>query len=224
MRCLLVEDDVRTAEFITKGLLQSGFAVEHAADGKSGLSLALKKTFDIAVVDIMLPLMDGLALVERLREDKVGMPVIFLSAKGTVDDRVRGLQRGGDDYLVKPFSFTELLARIQALLRRVAAAPDVTILKVADLTMDIVKRKVYRADKEIELQSLEFSLLEYLMRNAGKVLTKTMIIEQVWNYNFDPQTNIVEARMCRLRDKVDREFSTKLIHTIRGVGYSIQEK
>jgi two-component system OmpR family response regulator len=224
MRCLLVEDDLRTAEFIIKGLKQSGFVVEHAPDGEAGLYLGLSESFDIAVIDIMLPLLDGLTLVEKLRQRKVDVPVIFLSAKGNVDDRVKGLQKGGDDYLVKPFAFSELLARIHALLRRTASTPESTTLKIADLTMDLIKRKVFRDGKEIELQSLEFSLLEYLMRNAGRVLSKTMIIEHVWDYNFDPQTNIVEARICRLRDKIDRSFNHKLIHTIRGAGYTLEHR
>jgi two-component system OmpR family response regulator len=224
VKCLLVEDDTRTAAFIIKGLKQAGFIVEHAPDGETGLSLAMTGSFDIAVIDIMLPVLDGLTLVERLRRERVHVPVIILSAKGTVDDRVKGLQRGGDDYLVKPFAFSELLARMQALLRRITSTPESTSLIVGDLSMDIIKRKVFRSGNEIELQSLEFSLLEYLMRNAGRVLSKTMIIEHVWDYNFDPQTNIVEARICRLREKIDRTFDRKLIHTIRGVGYVLEER
>jgi two-component system OmpR family response regulator len=224
MRCLLIEDDTRTAGFIIKGLKQAGFVVEHAADGETGLFLALSETFDVMIVDIMLPVLDGLTLIERLRQKKVVVPVIILSAKGTVDDRVRGLQKGGDDYLVKPFAFSELLARIQAVMRRTASIPESTTLNIADLTMDIIKRKVLRAGKEIELQSLEFSLLEYLMRNTGRVLSKTMIIEHVWEYNFDPGTNVVEARICRLRDKIDRVSDRKLIHTVRGVGYVLEDR
>ncbi len=225
MRCLLVEDDERIALFIIKGLKQAGFVVEHVPDGDTGLLLALNESFDVAVIDIMLPGLDGLTLIEQLRKKKNAMPVIILSARGTVEDRVRGLQQGGDDYMTKPFSFTELLARIQALLRRTTSqAAEPTTLQVSDLTLDLLKRKVFRAGREIELQSLEFSLLEYLMRNAGRVLSKTMIMEHVWDYNFDPQTNVVEARICRLRDKIDRTYDKKLIHTLRGVGYVLEEK
>jgi len=224
MRCLLVEDDERTALFIVKGLKQAGFVVEHASDGEAGLSLALTESFDIAVVDVMLPRLDGLTLIESIRRKKVSFPVIVLSAKGDVDDRIKGLQKGGDDYMTKPFSFSELLARIQAHLRRASSNLDTTTLTVADLMLDVTKRKVFRAGTRIELQTLEYSLLEYLMRNAGNVLSKTMIIEHVWDYNFDPQTNVVETGICRLRDKIDRQFDKKLIHTIRGVGYVLEER
>jgi len=224
MRCLLVEDDERTALFIIKGLKQAGFVVEHATDGDSGLSLALSESFDIAVVDIMLPGLDGLALIEKIRRKRVTFPVIVLSAKGTVDDRVKGLQKGGDDYMTKPFAFSELLARIQAHLRRTSSSMETTTLTVADLSLDLIKRKAFRSGKPIELKALEFSLLEYLMRNAGNVLSKTMIIEHVWDYNFDPQTNVVETGICRLRDKIDRPFEEKLIHTIRGVGYVLEKR
>ena len=224
MRVLLVEDDTVTASFITKGLRESGFAVDHAADGEDGLHLALSEPYDAAVIDVMLPRLDGLHLIERLRDKKVSTPVIVLSARKTVDDRVKGLQAGGDDYLVKPFAFSELHARIQALIRRASAAPEPTSLTVADLSIDLLRRKVSRAGSEIELQAREFSLLEYLMRNAGRVVSKTMIMEHVWDYNFDPHTNVVEARICRLRDKIDRDFDTKLIHTIRGAGYVLEKK
>jgi two-component system OmpR family response regulator len=222
MKILLVEDDERTAAFIIKGLKQSGYIVEHALDGETGLSLAVSEEYAAAVVDIMLPRRDGLSMVELLRRHKVLTPVIFLSAKGTVDDRIKGLQSGGDDYLPKPFAFSELLARIQALMRRASAIAEPTSLTVADLTMDLIRRKVWRSGKEIEVQAKEFALLEYLMRNKGRVVSKTMIIEHVWDYSFDPQTNIVEARICKLRDKVDRGFEPKLIHTLRGVGYKIE--
>lgn len=224
MRCLLVEDDERTALFIIKGLKQAGFVVEHAADGDTGLSLALSESFDIAVVDIMLPGLDGLSLIEKIRQKKINFPVIVLSAKGTVDDRVKGLQKGGDDYMTKPFSFSELLARIQAHLRRTSASMETSTLAVADLSLDLIRRKAFRSGKPIELKALEFSLLEYLMRNTGNVLSKTMIIEHVWDYNFDPQTNVVETGICRLRDKIDRPFEDKLIHTIRGVGYVLEKR
>lgn len=215
---------MRTASFIMKGLRQAGFAVDHAGDGDAGLQLALVEPYDVAIVDIMLPRLDGLSVIQELRAHKVRVPVIVLSAKCSVDDRVTGLQAGGDDYLGKPFAFAELLARIQALIRRAHAEPEPTALLVADLRMDLLKRKVFRAEQEIELQPREFALLEYLMRNVGRVVSKTMIMEHVWDYNFDPQTNVVEARICRLRDKVDRPFTRKIIHTIRGVGYVLETR
>jgi len=224
MRILLVEDDPRTAEFILKGLRQEGFAVDHAADGEEGLHLAATTPYDAAVVDIMLPKLDGLSLIDALRQYRNATPVIVLSARSSVDDRIKGLQAGGDDYLVKPFAFSELLARIQALIRRAQSLSEPTTLTVADLRVDLARRKVFRAGREIELQPKEFALLEYLMRNAGRVVSKTMIMEHVWDYNFDPQTNVVEARVCRLREKVDRSFDSKLIHTLRGVGYVLEEK
>lgn len=224
MRILIVEDDTRTASFIMKGLKQAGFAAEHAPDGEDGLHRALTESYDAAVLDIMLPKLDGLTLIDELRKRKVMIPVIILSAKRSVDDRIKGLQTGGDDYLVKPFAFSELLARIRALIRRANSVPEPTTLTVGNLSIDLLKRKVFRDSKEIELQPREFALLEYLMRNSGMVVSKTMIMEHVWDYNFDPQTNVVEARICRLRDKIDRSFDTKLIHTIRGVGYVLEEK
>jgi heavy metal response regulator len=222
MRILLIEDDPRTASFIIKGLKQEGFAVDHAADGEEGLHLALQNSFDAAVIDIMLPKLDGLTLIERLRQQAVSTPVIVLSARSSVEDRVKGLQVGADDYLMKPFAFSELLARIQALLRRANAQTDPATLTVEDLRMDLIRRKVFRAKKEIDLQPKEFALLEYLMRNAGRVISKTMIMEHVWDYNFDPQTNVVEARICKLRDKIDRDADKKLIRTIRGMGYVLE--
>jgi heavy metal response regulator len=224
MRILLVEDDVKTASFIVKGLNEAGFAVDHAENGEDGLHMALYEPYDAAVVDLMLPKLDGLTLIDRLRRRDVATPVIVLSARRTVDDRVKGLQTGGDDYLIKPFAFSELLARIQALIRRASSVSEPTGLTVGDLSMDLVRRKVFRAGKEIELQPREFALLEYLMRNTGRVVSKTMIMEHVWDYNFDPQTNVVEARICRLRDKIDRSFGCRLIHTIRGAGYVLEEK
>lgn len=224
MRVLVVEDDVKTAAFITKGLKQEGFAVGHAADGEEGLQLATSEPYDVAVVDIMLPRLDGLSLIEKLRRKKILIPVIVLSAKNSVNDRVKGLHAGGDDYLVKPFAFSELIARIQALIRRATSMTEASTLTVSDLRMDLVKKNVVRAGRQIELQPKEFALLEYLMRNQGRVISKTMIMEHVWDYNFDPQTNVVEARICRLRDKIDRAFNAKLIHTIRGVGYVLEEK
>ena len=222
MRILLVEDDQKIALFIIKGLKAEGFAVDHAANGEDGLHLALTEPYDAAVIDIMLPKLDGLALIERMRQAKNKIPVIILSAKDTVDDRVAGLQTGGDDYLTKPFAFSELLARIQALIRRSTDQDEPTRLVVGDLSMNLITREVVRSEKTIDLQPLEFSLLEYLMRNAGRVVSKTMIMEHVWDYYFDPQTNVVESRIYKLREKIDKNFATKLIQTVRGVGYVLK--
>jgi two-component system OmpR family response regulator len=224
MRILLVEDDGKIASFIVKGLKAAGYAVDHARDGEEGLHMALTEPYDTAVIDIMLPKRDGLSLIERMRKEKIRTPVIILSAKGSIDDRVKGLQTGGDDYLTKPFAFSELLARVQALIRRAGGLAEPTRLMVGDLSINLLTRQVTRGAREIELKPIEFSLLEYLMRSAGRVVSKTMIMEHVWNYDFDPQTNVVEARICRLRDKIDRDFDKKLIHTIRGVGYVLKEK
>ena len=224
MKILLVEDDTRTASFIMKGLRQAGFVANCAGDGTGGLELASTESYDAIIIDIMLPRMDGISLVEELRKKNITTPVIILSAMSSVDDRIKGIQAGGDDYLVKPFAFSELLVRIQALIRRATSVSEPTTLTIADLSIDIIKRKVHRSGREIQLQPLEFALLEYLMRNAGRVVSKTMIMEHVWDYNFDPQTNIVEARICRLRDKIDRASDRKLIHTLRGVGYVLEEK
>ncbi len=223
MRLLLVEDDVKIAQFVTNGLREAGFAVDHAANGEDGMHLALTEPYDIAVVDLMLPKLDGLTLIEEIRRNNINTPVLILSAKRSVDDRVKGLKTGSDDYLVKPFAFSELLARVQALIRRSTRVTAPAELNVADLKLDLDKRKVFRTDQEIFLQPLEFSLLEYLMRNAGRVVSKTMIMEHVWDYNFNPQTNVVEARICYLRDKIDKNFDAKLIHTVRGVGYVLKE-
>ena len=223
MRILLVEDDLKIASFIVKGLKAAGYAMDHAKDGEEGLRLALAESYDTAIVDIMLPKLDGLTLIERIRREKVNTPIIILSAKGSIDDRVKGLQTGGDDYLTKPFSFSELLARVQALMRRAGGLSEPTRLAVGDLSINLLTREVIRGKSRIDLQPLEFSLLEYLARNAGRVVSKTMIMEHVWDYNFDPQTNVVEARICRLRDKIDREFDKKLIQTVRGVGYVLRE-
>jgi len=224
MKILLVEDDERTAFFIKKGLKQAGFVVDHVSDGEDALHRALHEFYDAVIMDIMLPRMDGLTIIDEMRKTKVLTPVIVLSAKNSLNDRIKGLQAGGDDYLVKPFAFSELLARIHALIRRANAVPEPTSLKVEDLSMDIISRKVFRSGSQIELQPREFALLEYLMRNVGKVISKTMIMKHVWNYNFDPQTNIVEVSICRLREKVDRSFDHGLIHTIRGIGYVLGEK
>ena len=223
MRILLVEDDVKIASFIVKGLKAAGYAVDHASDGEEGLHLALTEPYDTAIVDIMLPKLDGLSLIERMRKGKILTPVIILSAKGSLDDRIKGLQTGSDDYLTKPFAFSELLARVQALIRRAGGQSEPTRLSLGDLSMNLLTREVTRDGKKIDLQPIEFSLLEYLLRSAGRVVSKTMIMEHVWDYNFDPQTNVVEARICRLRDKIDRDFDKKLIHTVRGVGYVLKE-
>ena len=224
MRILLVEDDQAQAGFIVKGLKQEGFIVDHAVDGEAGLRLARTGTYDLTVVDIMLPGMDGLELIQRMRGYGIQTPVLILSARDSVDDRVKGLHAGGDDYLVKPFAFSELVARIHALLRRAGRIEEPTTITVGDLKMDLVRRKVYRAGQAIDLQPKEFALLEYLVRNAGRVVSKTMIMEHVWHYNFDPQTNVVEVRIFHLREKVDRPFEKPLIHTIRGVGYVLEER
>jgi two-component system OmpR family response regulator len=222
MRLLLVEDDRKIASFIVKGMKAEGYAVDHASDGQEGLHMAVTEPYDAAIIDVMLPKLDGLSLIERMRKEKVNTPVIILSAKGSVDDRVKGLQTGGDDYLPKPFAFSELLARVQALIRRAGGLSEPTRLTYGDLSMNLLTREVTRGARKIELQRLEFSLLEYLMRNAGRVVSKTMIMEHVWDYNFDPQTNVVESRICRLRDKIDRGFDKKLIQTVRGVGYALK--
>lgn len=222
MRLLLIEDDIKIAHFIMKGLNEAGFRVEHAEDGEAGLAEATNGGYDAAIVDLMLPKLDGWSLIESLRERKIALPVLILSARRSVDDRVKGLQLGGDDYLTKPFAFTELLARVQALLRRANGNTEATSLTLHDLSLDLLARTVVRGGQKINLQPREFSLLEYLMRNAGRVVSKTMIMERVWDYNFDPQTNVVEARVCRLRDKVDKGFDTQLIHTVRGLGYVLR--
>ena len=223
MRILLVEDDVKIAYFIIKGLRSAGYAVDHAPDGEEGLHLAITQPYDTAIIDIMLPKRDGLSLIEEMRARKVNTPVLILSARGSVDDRVKGLETGGDDYLTKPFAFSELLARVQALIRRAGGISDPTRLSQGDLSVNLLTREVTRGGRNIVLQPLEFSLLEYLIRNAGRIVSKTMIMEHVWDYNFDPQTNVVEARISRLRDKIDRGFEKKLIHTVRGVGYVLKE-
>ncbi|MDF1590274.1 MAG: response regulator transcription factor [Desulfobacterales bacterium] len=223
MRILLIEDDAKIASFVTKGLKAAGFAVDGAADGETGLHLALTEPYDAAIIDIMLPRRDGLSLIEEMRRENIKTPVIILSAKGSVDDRVKGLQTGGDDYLTKPFSFSELLARVQALIRRNSGASEPTRLSAGGVSMNLITRDVIRSGKRIELQPLEFALLAYLMRNAGRVVSKTMIMEHVWDYHFDPQTNVVESRIYRLREKIDKDYSQKLIHTVRGVGYVFKE-
>jgi two-component system, OmpR family, response regulator len=223
MRVLVVEDDKKIASFVVNGLKQTGFTVDHCANGEDAFAQASAMPYDAAIVDIMIPGVDGLTLVENLRRDGIRTPVIFLSAKASVDDRVRGLQSGGDDYLTKPFSFAELLARVQALIRRsTQSGPEATRLTVADLTLDLLAREVHRAGQRIDLQPREFALLEYLMRNSPRVVTKTMILEQIWGYSFDPQTNVVDVLVHRLRTKIDKDFPLKLIHTLRGMGYTLK--
>ncbi len=222
MRLLLIEDDRKIALFVKTGLREAGFAVDHADNGEDGLHLALTEPYDVAVIDLMLPHVDGLSIIRQMRDQGINTPVLILSAKQKVQERVEGLQGGGDDYLIKPFAFAELLARVQALLRRSSLTTHPTDLQFADLKMDLSTRRVTRAGIKINLQPLEFSLLEYLMRNAERVVSKTMIMEHVWDYNFNPQTNVVEARICYLRDKIDKDFPSKLIHTVRGVGYVLK--
>ena len=219
MRLLLVEDDATIAEFVSRGLREAGFAVDVAPDGPTGLGLALESRPDVAVVDLMLPGLDGLELIETLRRRGINTPVLILSARHTVDDRVRGLQAGGDDYLTKPFAFPELLARVQALLRRATAAVEPTRLEVGDLHLDLLSRTVTRQGRNIELRPRELALLEYLMRNAGRVVSKTMILSRVYDYSFDPRTNVVDVLVHRLREKIDRDFEPKLLQTRRGIGY-----
>jgi two-component system, OmpR family, response regulator len=222
MRALLVEDDATIAEFVGRGLREAGFAVDHAGDGEAGLTLAVGQPYDVAIIDVMLPKRDGLSLIEELRRRSVPTPVLILSARRSVDDRVRGLQTGGDDYLTKPFAFTELLARVQALVRRATRTPEPTTLAVDDLTLDLLSRRVTRGNKPVDLRPREFALLEFLMRHAGHVVSKTMILSHVWEYNFDPQTNVVDVLVSRLRERVDRPFDKKLLHTVRGVGYVLR--
>jgi DNA-binding response OmpR family regulator len=228
MRALLVEDDSSIAEFVARGLWEAGFAVDHAADGQVALEMALapavdsNSSYDVAIIDLMLPKRDGLSVIDELRRRGVTTPVLILSARRSVDDRVRGLQAGGDDYLTKPFAFAELLARVQALVRRATRTPEPTTLTVGDLVVDLLTRRVTRADSVIELRPREFALLEFLMRNAGKVVSKTMILSHVWDYSFDPQTNVVDVLVSRLREKIDRPFEKKLLHTVRSVGYVLR--
>jgi two-component system OmpR family response regulator len=222
MKLLVVEDDRETAAYLVKGLGESGYTVDRASDGREGLFHASSGGYDAIVLDRMLPGMDGLAVLGALRAAAIPTPALILSALGSVDDRVRGLRAGGDDYLVKPFAFSELLARIEALLRRGAAVPATTRLQVADLELDLLTRTVKRNGKTIELLPREFRLLEYLMRNAGHVVTRTMLLEHVWDYHFDPQTNVVDVHVSRLRQKIDKSFERPLLHTVRGAGYCLR--
>ena len=223
MRILVVEDDKDVAAFVVKGLKEAGHVVEHADNGRDGLFMAASEAFDAVILDRMLPGgIDGLRLLETLRAQKNQVPVLFLSALGEVDDRVRGLKAGGDDYLTKPFAFSELLARVEALTRRGKSDGPVTTLTVADLEMDLLSRRVRRAGQKIDLQPREFRLLEYLMRHAGQVVTRTMLLEGVWDYHFDPQTNVIDVHVSRLRQKVDKPFPVPLIHTVRNAGYMLR--
>jgi two-component system OmpR family response regulator len=222
MKILVVEDDRETASYLVKGLSESGYAVDRAEDGRDGLYLASSGGYDAIILDRMLPGMDGLAMLGALRAAEIRTPALILSALGRVDDRVKGLRAGGDDYLVKPFAFSELLARLEALLRRGRAAPTTTRLRVGDLELDLLTRTVKRRDKPIELLPREFRLLEYLMRNAGHVVTRTMLLEHVWDYHFDPQTNVIDVHISRLRQKIDKSFDRPLLHTVRGAGYCLR--
>ncbi|RNL67740.1 response regulator transcription factor [Zhongshania marina] len=223
MRVLLIEDDASVAEYIVKGLRESGYQVEHAADGKTGLVKATTEQYDALIVDRMLPHVDGLTIIQTLRASNDSTPALILSALGEVDDRVKGLKAGGDDYLVKPFAFAELLARIEVILRRQEAGSAVTRLKVADLEMDLLAHKVSRAGQPFNLQPREYKLLEYLMRHAGQVVTRTMLLENVWDYHFDPQTNVIDVHISRLRQKIDKGFDKPLLNTVRGAGYMLDD-
>ena len=222
MRLLLIEDDRKIANFVRRGLREAGFAVDHAENGIDGLDLLLTEPYDVTVIDIMLPGLDGLSIIEKMRNRRIKTPVLVLSAKGTVDDRIKGLQTGADDYLTKPFSFSELLARVQALIRRSSGSAEPTRLTFGDLSMDLLTRTVKRGDEVIDLMPKEFELLQYLLLNAGKVVSKTALLEHVWGYDFDPQTNAVDVLVCRVRGKIDRDFDTKILHTLRGVGYVLK--
>ena len=222
MRALIVEDDPTIASFVARGLKEAGFRVDEAADGLAGLALARTGPHDVAVVDVMLPKLDGMAVIEAMRREGIRTPVLILSARQSVTDRVKGLEIGGDDYLTKPFAFPELLARVNALIRRASGTPPQTQLTVGDLTLDLMTRRAVRAGREIELRPREFALLEYLMRNAGRVVSKTMILSHVWDYAFDPRTNVVDVLVFRLREKIDKGAPTRLIHTVRGMGYVLK--
>lgn len=224
MRILVIEDDAKIAAFLEKGLKEAGFAVDIRGDGQAGLDLALGFSYDAAIVDLMLPKLDGLSLIETIRDRNVNTPVLILSARQSVDDRIQGLQRGGDDYMVKPFSFSELLARVQALIRRDKKNTQPMFLRVGDLEMDLLKHEIYRDGEKIELPAKEYSLLEYMMRHPGIVLSKTAILERVYDYAFDPQTNVVDVLVCRLRNKIDKDFEDKMIHTVRGMGYVLKTR
>lgn len=222
MRLLMIEDDAEAASFLQKGLQESGYVVDHAATGPDGLHLATTEAYDLMIVDRMLPGMDGLHIVELLRKEGSTTPVLILSAMDKVDDRVQGLRAGGDDYLTKPYAFSELLARLEALLRRGQAAPTETTLRLADLEVDLLARSVTRAGQKIDLLPREFQILEYLMRHSGQVVTRTMLLENVWNYHFDPKTSVIDVQISRLRQKLDKDFDQPLLHTVRGAGYCLR--
>ncbi len=224
MRIVVIEDDAKIASFLEKGLKEAGFIVDSRGDGEAGLELALNVAYDAAIVDLMLPKLDGLAVIETMRAKNVNTPVLILSARQSVDDRIQGLQRGGDDYMVKPFSFSELLARVQALIRRDKKNTQPMLLRVGDLEMDLLKHEIYRGGEKIELPAKEYGLLEYMMRHPGIVLSKTAILERVYDYSFDPQTNVVDVLVCRLRNKIDKDFEDKMIHTVRGMGYVLKAR
>ncbi|MBX5222222.1 response regulator [Rhizobium sp. NLR8a] len=221
MRILLIEDDIKTSDYIAKGLSEAGHVCDVIGDGRDGLFQAQRETYDVIVVDRMLPGLDGLSIVRSLRAARVGAPALFLTSIGGVDDRVEGLEAGSDDYLTKPFAFSELLARIHALGRRPPVQEQRTVLKVADLELDLIRREARRAGQLIELQPREFTLLEVLMRGEGRVITRTMLLERVWDFHFDPKTSVVETHISRLRAKVDKPFQAQLLHTIRNTGYSL---
>lgn len=223
MHILLIEDDKGAASYLVKGLSESGHIIDHAIDGEEGLHMALTNCYDVLVVDRMLPKRDGLSIIRMLRADGKTMPVLVLSALGEIDDRIEGLRAGGDDYLVKPYAFGELLARLDALTRRVSETPSATLLKLANLELNLITHKVHRAGKEIRLQPKELQLLEYLMRHVDQIVTRTMLLEQVWDFHFDPETNVIDTQISRLRSKIDKEFSQPLLHTVRGRGYRLSE-
>lgn len=222
MRILVIEDDRQAAEFMVKGLTEAGHTVDHSADGDDGLAMARAETYDVLVVDRMLPKRDGLSVVSLLRAEANRTPVLILSALGAVDDRVLGLRAGGDDYLTKPYAFSELLARVEALARRNAPEEAQTVYRVGDLELDRLARTCRRGGQDIVLQPREFRLLEYLMKHAGQVVTRTMLLEGVWDYHFDPQTNVIDVHMSRLRGKIDKNFDVPLLHTVRGAGYVVR--
>lgn len=224
MRILLVEDDTEAASYLVKGLTESGHTIEHAADGDAGLNLANNNAYDALIVDRMLPKRDGLSLIEEIRKAGNNTPVLILSALDAVDERVTGLKAGGDDYLTKPYSLSELTARLQALTRRAQSGGSGTVLRVGDLSLDLVKHKVTRSGKNINLQPREFRLLEYLMQHTGQVVTRSMLLENVWDYHFDPQTNVIDVQISRLRSKIDKGFDSPLLHTVRGAGYKLQDE
>jgi two-component system OmpR family response regulator len=222
MRILVVEDDLEAQRYLVKGLREAGHVVDDAADGETGLTLAMSRNYEVAIVDRMLPKLDGLKLVESMREERNVTPVLFLSALSDVDDRIKGLRAGGDDYLTKPYSFAELLARLDALVRRRDPGSVKTKVLVGDLELDLLSRTAVRDGSSIDLQPREFRLLEYLMRHQGQIVTRTMLLENVWEYHFDPQTNVIDVHISRLRAKIDKGFSQPLLHTVRGAGYMIR--